>query len=287
MFLVLAKRAAKLTHFFESANYFSEFSTQNLKAKFQYYQRLTNPAQNSQASFSTMNTVAELLYLCLMKKFLIAFLTLLSLCLSVPAQDVTPVPDSLEYYDEITPSVVTGRRRKKIKHYGREWRQQYRLIWNFNKIYPYALVGRNLMRQVDSTIATGSLDGRERDKYIKEVEKELLRLFEKDIRQMTISQGFLLVRLVDRECGTTVYDIIKNYEGSVAAGFWNLVGKMFEQDLKSHYDPEGKDAKTEQLIEIWESGDWDNFFFSIFGEEPQKTVIGTEHLSTQPKSKRK
>ena len=107
-----------------------------------------------------MNTIAELLYLCLMKKFLLAVLALLSFCLSTPAQEVTPVPDSLEYYDEISPSVVTGRRRKKIKHYGREWRQQYRLIWNFNKIYPYALVGRKLMRQVDSTIAAGSLDGR-------------------------------------------------------------------------------------------------------------------------------
>ena len=234
-----------------------------------------------------MNTIAELLYLCLMKKFLLAVLALLSFCLSTPAQEVTPVPDSLEYYDEITPSVVTGRRRKKIKHYGREWRQQYRLIWNFNKIYPYALVGRKLMRQVDSTIAAGSLDGRERDKYIKEVEKELLRLFEKDIRQMTISQGFLLVRLVDRECGTTVYDLIKNYEGSVAAGFWNLVGKLFEQDLKSHYDPDGKDARTEQLIEIWESGDWDNFFFSVFGAEPKQTVIASDKLSSQPKSKRK
>ena len=287
MFLVLAKRAAKLTHFFESANYFSEFSTQNLKAKFQYYQRLTNPAQNSQASFSTMNTVAELLYLCLMKKFLIAVLALLSFCLSVPAQDVTPVPDSLEYYDEISPSVVTGRKRKKIKRYGREWRQQYRLIWNFNKIYPYALVAREMMRQVDSTIAAGGLDGRLRNTYINNVEKELLRIFEKDIRQMTISQGFLLTRLVDRECGMTVYDIIKEYEGGLAAGFWNLVGKMFEQDLKSHYDPEGKDAKTEELIVIWESGDWDNFFFSVFGEEPQKTVISTEHLSTEPKSKRK
>ena len=285
MFLVLAKRAAKLTHFFESANYFSEFSTQNLKAKFQYYQRLTNPAQNSQASFSTMNTVAELLYLCLMKKFLIAFLTLLSLCLSVPAQDVTPVPDSLEYYDEITPSVVTGRRRKKIKHYGREWRQQYRLIWNFNKIYPYALVARKMMRQVDSTIAAGGLDGRLRNTYINNVEKELLRIFEKDIRQMTISQGFLLTRLVDRECGMNAYEIIKTYESGFAANFWQLVAKLFSQDLKARYDPKpgSEDAKIEELCRIWDSGQWDSFYFSIFYELPPRTVIKTEKLSSEVK----
>ena len=287
MFLVLPKRAAKLTQIFESANYFSKFSTQNLKAKFFHFQRLTNLAQNSQDLIST--TVTVIVYICGMKKFIVTILAVLAFCLSAPAQvgEPTPVPDGIEYYDEIEPSVVTGRKRKKIKRYGREWRQQYRLIWNFNKIYPYALVARKMMRQVDSTIAAGGLDGRLRNTYINNVEKELLRIFEKDIRQMTISQGFLLTRLVDRECGMTVYDIIKEYEGGLAAGFWNLVGKMFEQDLKSHYDPEGKDAKTEELIVIWESGDWDNFFFSIFGEEPQKTVIGTEHLSTQPKSKRK
>lgn len=202
------------------------------------------------------------------------------------AQENIPIPD-IEYWDEIQPSVVTARQRKKIKKYGREWRQQYRLIYNFNKIYPYALVGRKLMRQVDSTIAAGQLDGRYRSSYINNVEKELLRLFEKDIRQMTISQGFLLTRLVDRECGLTVYDIVKNYEGGVAAGFWSLVGKMFDQDLKSHYDPQGVDAKTEELIEIWECGDWDYFYYGIFGEEPKHTIITSDHLTTEAKKKKK
>ncbi|MGN1226978.1 MAG: DUF4294 domain-containing protein, partial [Candidatus Cryptobacteroides sp.] len=156
-------------------------------------------------------------------------------------------------------------------------------VYNFNKVYPYALVGKKMMQQVDSTIEADHLDKRNRDKYIKNVEKELFKIFEEDIRHTTISQGFLLTRLVDRECGMTVYDIIYNYEGGFSAGFWNLVGKVFDQDLKAHYDPEGKDAPTEELVKIWESGEkeWADFYYQIFWEYPPKTIIKTERLSTK------
>lgn len=214
----------------------------------------------------------------------IAFLFCAAFCLV--AQDYS-APDSVQQYEEyfevLPPAKVSGRSKKKIKRYGREWREQYRLIYNFNRVYPYALVGRELMAQVDSTIEAGGLKRSERDRYIKNVEKELFRLFEADIRKTTISQGFLLTRLIDRECGMTVYDIIYNYEGGFSAGFWNLVGKLFSQDIKSHYDPEGADKKTEELIKIWEEGEfeWNNFYYSVFGEDPPQTIIKTRRLSTE------
>ena len=191
-----------------------------------------------------------------MKRFILLFSALL--CAGVfnaPAQ----VADSLEleYIEELPPATINAKGKKKIKHYGREWREKYRLIYNFNKVYPYALVGRKLMHQVDSTIEADGLDKRNRDRYIKNVEKELFRLFEKDIRNTTISQGFLLTRLIDRECGMTVYDII--------------------------YNPKGQDAKTEELVKIWESGEaeWDYFYYQVFWEDPPKTKIPTDKLSTK------
>ena len=216
-----------------------------------------------------------------MKRLLISLCVLLSLGPGAAAQEGVPprVEEQVEYYDFIVPSQVTGRRKRTRKE-RREWRRQYRLVYNFNRVYPFALLGRKLMNQIDSTIAADHLDKGVRARYINDVEKELLRLFEKDIRNTTISQGFLLVRLVDRECGHTVYDIIKDYEGGFAAGFWNLVGKLFDQDLKSHYDPEGVDKDTEDLIRIWESGAWDEFYWEIFGKYPEKTVIVSDRLST-------
>lgn len=215
-----------------------------------------------------------------MKKLMIILGIILSLGPVASAQDFAVVPDdNVEYYDNIEPSSVTGRRRRSRKE-RQAWRKQYRLVYNFNRVYPYALVGRKLMHQVDSTIEANHLDKGVRARYINDVEKELLRLFEKDIRKTTISQGFLLVRLVDRECGSTVYDIIRDYEGGFAAGFWNLVGKLFDQNLKDHYDPEGVDKPTEDLIRIWESGAWDEFYREIFGKYPEKTEITTDRLST-------
>ena len=200
-----------------------------------------------------------------MKRLFLILLIVLCAGVYSPAQDID-TPEE-EYFDELPAATVSAKRKKKIKKYGKEWREKYRLIYNFNRVYPYALVGRKMMAQVDSTIAADGLDKRNRDRYIKNVEKELFKLFEQDIRHTTISQGFLLTRLVDREC----------------AGFWNLVGKVFDQDLKAHYDPTGEDAKTEELVKIWESGEqeWANFYYQVFWEDPPKTIIKTDKLSTK------
>lgn len=166
-----------------------------------------------------------------------------------------------------------------------DWRTYYKLVYNFNKIYPYALVGRKMMAQVDSTLAADVTKRSERNRYVNDVERELLRLFEKDIRNMTVNQGVLLLRLVDRECGMSGYDIIRTYESGFAASFWQLVARIFSQDLRTRYDPNGKDVKTEELIKIWDSGQWDAFYFSVFMELPRKTVIKTERLKSQVEKK--
>jgi len=162
-----------------------------------------------------------------------------------------------------------------------DWRKYYKLVYNFNKVYPYALVGREMMAQVDSTLAADVVKQSQRTAYINRVEKELLSLFEQDIRNMTISQGMVLLRLVDRECDMSAYSIIKTYESGFAANFWQLVARIFSHNLKTRYNPKGDDWQIEELVYIWDSGQWDNFYFSIFGEFPKKTVIKTTRLSSE------
>lgn len=167
-----------------------------------------------------------------------------------------------------------------------DWRKYYKLVYNFNKVYPYALVGRKMMAQVDSTIAVDATKRSERTRYINDVEKELFRLFEQDIRHMTVTQGLVLMRLIDRECGMSAFTIIKTYENGLAANFWQLVAKLFSQNLKTRYDPtKGEDAKIEELCKIWDSGQWDAFYYSIFMERPAKVVIQRETLETEVRKK--
>lgn len=189
------------------------------------------------------------------------------------------------FFDTLDPIWVFPRGRGFKK--GKDWRKEYRLVYNFNKIYPYALVGRKMMAQVDSTIAADARKKSLRNQYISQVEKELLSLFSKDIKNMTTSQGVLLLRLVDRECGMSAYSIIKEYENSFAANFWQVVAKLFSQDLKSRYDPKGRDANIEELVTIWDSGNWDQFYYSVFWEAPKKTVIQAERLQSEVKQKKK
>ena len=167
-----------------------------------------------------------------------------------------------------------------------DWRQYYKLVYNFNKVYPYALVGRKMMAQVDSTIAADVSKRAERTRYINDVERELFRLFEQDIRHMTINQGLVLMRLVDRECGMSAFNIIKEYENGLAANFWQLVARLFSQNLKTRYDPRsGEDAKSEELCKIWDSGQWTPFYYSIFYEAPPRVVIKQDSLESEVRKK--
>ena len=122
------------------------------------------------------------------------------------------------------------------------------------------------------------LKGAKREKYILAVQEELFEVFEGQMRKLTVSQGALIMKLVDREVGKSSYDIIKGYKNVVTAGFWQGIAKIFGSDLKKPYDPEGEDALTEELVKIWEAGDFQAFYFAIFWKDPPVLPIPEKYL---------
>lgn len=179
------------------------------------------------------------------------------------------------YIDEIRAARIW---QKLPKQKGREWRQYYRLVHNFSKAYPYALVAKNLVVRADSTIEADNLKGVKREKYISQVQEELFEVFEGQMRQLTVSQGALIMKLVDREVGKSSYNIIKGYKSGVTAGFWQGIAKMFGSDLKAPYDPEGEDKATEELVELWEAGEFDGLYYSLFWKWPPTVDIPSKYL---------
>ena len=174
------------------------------------------------------------------------------------------------FIDNIRASKVYS---KLPKMKGREWRKYYRLVHNFSKTYPYALVAKKLVHEADSTITADNLKRGKREKYINSVQKELFTVFESQMRNLTVSQGALLMKLIDREVGKSSYNIIKDYKNGFAAGFWQGVAKVFGSNLKKPYDPEGEDKATEELVKIWEDGDFPAFYWSIFWKDPPEMPI--------------
>lgn len=177
------------------------------------------------------------------------------------------------FFDVLNPSRVYAGRMK-----GKEWRKFYRLVWNFSKTYPYALVARKLVSEVDSTIEGNDFSRRQKEKYVNNVQKELFDAFEEPMRSMTVSQGQLLMKLIDREVGKSSYSIIKDYKNGIAAGFWQGIAKIFGSDLKKHYDPDGDDSNVEDLVRKWENGEFQDLYFSIFGEYPKRIELPSKYI---------
>lgn len=132
-------------------------------------------------------------------------------------------------------------------------RKYDRLVYNLKRVYPYALIVREKLEVVNKDLSELA-DDRERRRYVKDVEKEVFGKYEDDIKQLTITQGRLLLKLIDRETQNTSYDLIKEYRGGLSAAFWQGIARIFGTNLKEEYDPYGNDLVIEFIIQEIEAG---------------------------------
>lgn len=136
----------------------------------------------------------------------------------------------------------------------REAARADRLTRYVQKVYPYAQITAKLLDEYQHDLnAIGTESGKEL--YLKLAEAELRAEFEEDVKGMTITQGRILVKLIDRQTGQTGYDLVKQLRGSFQAWIWQGVAKLFGNDLKSEYDPEGDDRLVESIVRRIENGD--------------------------------
>ena len=154
-----------------------------------------------------------------------------------------------------------------------EWIQYYQRVHNFSKAYPYALFVAKTIRETDSIFVARNYTKREQDRYLDTMKDELLKSFDPVFRQLTLKQGMMMIRLIDREVGMTPYEIIQKYLGNINAGFWQGVAKVLKGDIKRQYEPKGEDKDLEQLVRYWHDGEFDDLYDYIFGKPRPKIVI--------------
>jgi hypothetical protein len=135
----------------------------------------------------------------------------------------------------------------------KERRQYDKLVRDVKKTLPYAKLVYATLIETYEYIETLP-DDKSRETHLKRMEKELFREYKPELKKLTLSQGKLLIKLVDRECNQTSYHLVAAYLGRFRAGFWNLFAGMFGASLKSEYDPNGKDALTERVVLLVEHG---------------------------------
>ena len=132
-------------------------------------------------------------------------------------------------------------------------RQYYRLIQRVKKVYPYALKASELLVQYEPEYERLKTD-RQKRKLISKVEDQLMDRYKEEFKKMSISDGRVLIKLVDRQTGRTGYDIIKEFRGGFTAAFWQGIARLFRNNLKDEYDPYGEDLLIEEIVVLVERG---------------------------------
>jgi len=132
------------------------------------------------------------------------------------------------------------------------WRYQ-RLVRNVKAAYPYAKLAGAKLIELDQELVAIDSDKR-RKELIKDTEKKIRAEFEEDVKKLTITQGRILIKLIDRETGNTTYHVLQNLKGNVSAVFWQAIARIFGSTLKSEYDPQGEDELIEMIITLIEAG---------------------------------
>jgi hypothetical protein len=132
-------------------------------------------------------------------------------------------------------------------------RQYRKLKYNVLKVYPYAKWASAKFNEIN--YRAQQMSSRERRKYIKEEEKKAKAQFEKELRNLTYSQGKILIKLVDRETGKTSYELVKELRGSFNAFLWQSIARLFTANLKAGYDSLGEDRMIEQIVRGIERGE--------------------------------
>lgn len=155
-------------------------------------------------------------------------------------------------YVTLTPLVCYVPRVFKNKKEAAKWD---RLKYNVKKVYPYAILASAKLKEYDRLLAKIPNEN-ERKKYMKLAEKQLKDEFGKELKNLTMTQGRILIKLVDRETGKTTYDIVKDMRGSFSAFMWQGVAVLFSSNLKDDYDGKGEDKAIEEAIKLIEGGDF-------------------------------
>ncbi|MBN1388521.1 MAG: DUF4294 domain-containing protein [Bacteroidales bacterium] len=134
-----------------------------------------------------------------------------------------------------------------------QWWKYRRLVQNVKKVYPYSLVVRGKFTEINDTLQQIKSE-RERRQFLRDLEADLFGEYEDDIKHMTLSQGKILIKLIDRETQNTSYQLIHDYRGAISALFWQGIARLFGSNLKAEYDPYGEDYLIEKVVYEIEHG---------------------------------
>ena len=191
--------------------------------------------------------------------FLILFLSFIAVHLNAQEQTTTikgyVVPICV-YKGDTIPSMrmPTLYVYKDLYFKNKKQQQEYnRLVRNVKKTLPIAKEVNRAIIETYEFLQTLP-DEKAREKHLSMVEKSVKEQYTPRMKQLTLSQGKLLIKLVNRETSSSSYELVKAFLGPFKAGFYQAFAAIFGASLKKEYHPDEEDAMVEQIVLLVESG---------------------------------
>lgn len=147
----------------------------------------------------------------------------------------------IEVYSILVPK--TKRKQRKLTRY----------IKNVKKVYPYARLAGIQLRKYEYQLQNAATD-KERKQLMKQAEKEINEKYGGELRDLTFSQGKILIKLIDRETGDSSFELVQQLRGKFTAFWYQAFAKIWGYNLKIKYDPKGEDRQLEAIVKMIERG---------------------------------
>lgn len=156
--------------------------------------------------------------------------------------------------NDTIPIVVLNEHIVYPKYVKKRDQQKYnKLVRDIKKVYPFAKVVGKEVERVNPLLE--KLPQKERKKYMREYEKAIFKQYEPDLKKLTLTQGKLLIKLIDRECEQSSFDLIREYRGGLTAFFWQGFARILGANLKEDFnDAKSEDAMINRIIILIENG---------------------------------
>lgn len=145
---------------------------------------------------------------------------------------ITETGDTILLADDLQAVSITSPRAFKNKE---ERRRYYKYKRYALKVYPYAVKAIKIFREVE--VATATMKKRKRRKYIKKLQREYEKEFKTPLKNLTKTQGKILIKMIERELDDNFYDLLKGLRGGLNARFWQTAAKLYGYNLKDGYTP--------------------------------------------------
>ena len=132
-------------------------------------------------------------------------------------------------------------------------REFNKLVYNVKKVLPIAQRVNGIINETYEVLEMLP-DKKSKQEHIANIEKDIKRQYTPEMKKLTYSQGKLLIKLVDRECNQSSYEIVKAFFGPTKATFYQIFAWTFRASLKKEYKPEDDDKLIERVVLLVENG---------------------------------